>query len=79
MATKYQETKDKYLKEKVETFVIRVPKGEKSIIQEHAKSKGKSLNSYVVDLIHSDMEKNWGLHNLWFYVLHKRSVIIYVC
>lgn len=58
MATKYQETKDKYLKEKVETFVIRVPKGEKSIIQEHAKSKGKSLNSYVVDLIHSDMEKN---------------------
>ena len=58
MATKYQETKDKYLKEKVETFVIRVPKGEKCIIQEHAKSKGKSLNSYVVDLIHSDMEKN---------------------
>lgn len=54
--SKYQETKDNYLKEKVETFVIRVPKGEKEIIQSHAKSKGKSLNSYVVDLIHKDIE-----------------------
>lgn len=56
MTKKYQDTKDKYLKEKVETFVVRVPKGKKSVIQEHAKSQGKSLNAYILDLIHADME-----------------------
>ena len=55
MASKYQETKDKYLKEKVDEFKVRVPKGEKEIIQSYAKAKGKSLNTYVVDLIHADM------------------------
>lgn len=55
---KYQETKDKYLKDKVDEFKIRVPKGQKAIIQEHAKSLGKSLNSYVVDLINADMQTN---------------------
>lgn len=54
---KYQEIKDKYLKEKVDSFQVRVPKGQKSIIQEHAKSIGKSLNSYVVDLINNDLNK----------------------
>ncbi len=49
---------EKYLKEKVDTFQIRVPKGQKSIIQEYAKSLGKSLNSYVVELITSDMQSN---------------------
>ncbi len=49
---------EKYLKEKVDTFQIRVPKGQKSIIQEYAKSLGKSLNSYVVELIASDMQSN---------------------
>lgn len=47
---------EKYLKEKVDTFQIRVPKGQKIIIQEHAKSLGKSLNAYVVELITSDMQ-----------------------
>lgn len=55
MPTKYQETKDKYLKEKVDEFKVRVPKGQKIKIQEYAKLKGKSLNSYVVDLINNDM------------------------
>lgn len=62
MSAKYQKTKDQYLKEKVETFVVRVPKGEKGMIQEHAKSKGKSLNSYVVDLIHDDMKESEENH-----------------
>lgn len=56
MSNKIQESKDKYLKEKVESFNIRVPKGQKIIIQEYAKKKGKSLNSYVVDLINKDMQ-----------------------
>ncbi len=46
-----QETKDKYLREKVDTFVLRVPKGKKQIIKEFAKSKGMSLNAFVVKLI----------------------------
>ncbi len=50
-----QKAKDKYLKEKVDTFVLRVPKGEKDKIQEYAKSHGKSLNSYILDLIKKDM------------------------
>jgi predicted HicB family RNase H-like nuclease len=58
MSDKYQDTKNKYLKEKVEEFKIRVPKGEKAVIQAQAKSKGKSLNAYVVDLIHADLENN---------------------
>lgn len=52
---KYQETKDRYLREKVETFLVRVPKGEKEKIQSYAKEQGKSLNAYVLDLIRADM------------------------
>lgn len=53
MSSKYQDTKDKYLKEKVEEFKIRVPKGEKSIFQNRAKAQNKSLNAYVLDLLHA--------------------------
>ena len=50
-----QKAKDKYLKEKVDTFVLRVPKGEKEKIQEFAANVGKSLNAYICDLIREDM------------------------
>lgn len=53
--TKY---KNDFQKEKYDRLIINVPKGQKPIIQEHAKSLGKSLNSYVVDLIKSDMDSN---------------------
>jgi len=46
----------KYLTEKVDTLQIRVPKGRKIIIQEFAKSQGKSLNAFVLDLINNAME-----------------------
>ena len=56
MAVKtYQDSKDKYLKEKVDTFVLRVPKGKKDEIMEYAKSRGMSLNGYITELIFSDM------------------------
>lgn len=48
---KYQETKNRYLKEKVDEFKIRVPKGEKEKIQTYAKLQNKSLNQFVLDLI----------------------------
>lgn len=54
---KVQESKNRYLKEKVDYFKIYVPKGEKEPIQEFAKSQGKSLNAYVVELIKEDMQK----------------------
>ncbi len=55
MLSGIQKSKDKYLKEKVDTFVLRVPKGEKDAIKTYASSLGKSLNSYIVDLIKKDM------------------------
>lgn len=54
-----QEAKDKYLKEKVDTVLIRVPKGQKQVIQDFAKSKGKSLNAFVYELIQKEIEKGW--------------------
>ena len=53
-----QKAKDKYLQEKVDTILVRVPKGQKPILQERAKSLGKSLNSYVVDLINADIKSD---------------------
>ena len=56
---KYAETKKRYLKEKIDEFKVRVPKGQKVVIQEYAKSKGKSLNRFVIDLIEKEMnDKN---------------------
>ena len=52
-----QEAKDKYLKEKVDTVLIRVPKGQKQVMQDYAKSKGKSLNAFVYELIQMEIEK----------------------
>lgn len=46
---------NKYLTEKVDKFKIRVPKGQKISIQEFAKSQGKSLNAYIIELINEDM------------------------
>lgn len=58
MATKaHLEGNKRYLTEKVETIAIRVPKGEKDVIKAHAAKKNKSLNAYVVDLIHADMSE----------------------
>ena len=54
-ATKY---KNDFQKEKYDRIIVNVPKGQKSIIDEHAKKKGyKSLNSFVVDAINEKLEK----------------------
>lgn len=47
-----------YQKEKYDRCIFNVPKGQKTIIDEHWKAKGyKSLNAYVNDLIRADMQK----------------------
>lgn len=57
--SKYQETKDNYIKEKVDSLRIYVPKGKKTTIQEFAKANGfKSLNSFVVDTIEKAMKSS---------------------
>ena len=56
MATKaHLEGNKRYLTEQVETIAVRVPNGEKAVIKAHAEKLGKSLNGYIVDLIHADM------------------------
>ena len=55
---KYQESKNKYLKEKVDDLRIYVPKGQKEVIKEFAKSKGKSVNGFIVELINKEMNNN---------------------
>lgn len=57
MATKAHLEGNKRYLEKQDTILIRVPKGKKAEIQNHAQSKEKSLNKYIVDLIDEDMKK----------------------
>ena len=55
---KRQEYKNMYLRERVDEIKVRVPKGQKAIIQEYAKNKGKSCNRFIVDLIEKEMNEN---------------------
>jgi predicted HicB family RNase H-like nuclease len=48
----------KYLKESVEDIRIRVPKGEKAKVQEHAASMGESMNQFVVRAIGETIERD---------------------
>lgn len=55
---KIQESKNRYNKEKLDRFLVSVPKGQKAEIQAYAKAQGKSLNAYIVELIRADMDKS---------------------
>lgn len=48
----------KYLKESVEDVRIRVPKGQKAVIKDHAEKQGESMNSFVVRAINEAMERD---------------------
>ena len=53
---------DKYVKENYDRLNIKIPKGRKSAVEAHAKSKGESVNSLVNALIRADMgltETEW--------------------
>ena len=47
-----------YIKKAYDQVSLRVPKGQREKIQEHAEREGKSLNSYILQLIEKDMEKS---------------------
>lgn len=48
----------KYLKESVEDIRIRVPKGKKAVIKDHAENQGESMNAFVVRAINETMERD---------------------
>lgn len=48
----------KWQKEKVEELKFRVPKGEKAMIQEHAKARGESTNSFIYRAINETMVRD---------------------
>lgn len=50
--------KNKYLAEKVESILFRVPKGEKESIQEHAKTQGESTNAFIYRAVKETMQRD---------------------
>lgn len=48
----------KYLKESVEDIRIRVPKGDKAKVQEHATLMGESMNAFVIRAITETMNRD---------------------
>ena len=43
--------------DKMADIKIRVPKGERDIWKVYAAQNGKSLNAFITDLVHSDMDR----------------------
>ena len=58
MTEKFDKVKydNEYQKANYDRIIVMAPKGEKQTMKEYAKSQGKSLNAYILDLIHADME-----------------------
>ena len=48
----------KYLKESVEDVRIRVPKGQKAVIKNHAEQLGESMNAFVIRAIDETMQRD---------------------
>ena len=48
----------KYLHETVEDIRIRVPKGQKDIIKQHAESMNESMNQFVIRAINTVMQQD---------------------
>lgn len=50
--------KDRWNKKNYDDIRLRVKKGEKEVIQQHAEKLGLSINSYIYQLIENDMKLN---------------------
>ena len=48
----------KYLKESVEDVRIRVPKGQKAVIKNHAEQQCESMNAFVIRAIDETMQRD---------------------
>ncbi len=50
-------SKAKYLTENVDNIMLRVPKGNKERIQNHAKANGESTNAFIYRAINETIER----------------------
>lgn len=50
--------RDKWLSEKVETINMRVPKGHKDVIKQHAESCGESVNAFLIRAAQETIERD---------------------
>ena len=57
ISKKQQGHVNKYIAKAYDRINLTVPKGQKDVIKAHAESQGKSVNSYINDLIDADMKK----------------------
>ena len=48
----------KYDKEKIDRIPMRVPKGRKTIIQEHAAAQGESVNAFLNRAVEETIERD---------------------
>ena len=53
-----RKARDKWLKEKVEDVKMRVPKGQRAVIQEHAKKCGESVNVFLNRAVAETIERD---------------------
>lgn len=53
-----RKARDKWLKEKVEDVKMRVPKGQRAVIQEHAKKCGESVNAFLNRAVAETIERD---------------------
>lgn len=48
----------RYNRENYDIISLRVPKGQRDVIKEFAKSRGETVNSFLIRIIKEAMEKN---------------------
>lgn len=48
----------KYEKEKIDRFLIRIPKGEKERIAEHARAQGESANAFIYRAVNETIARD---------------------
>lgn len=53
-----QKAVSKYMKENYDEIKIRIPKGQKELVQAFAKAQNKSVNSFIWDTIQEKMERD---------------------
>lgn len=53
-----QKAVSKYMKENYDEIKVRMPKGQKAIIKDHADKQGESVNSFVNRAIKETMERD---------------------
>ena len=53
-----QKAVSKYMKANYDEIKLRVPKGQKEIIQEHAKKTGESVNAFIIRAVQEALDRD---------------------